>query len=368
MRGFKERRALPIILVWCCMLPALALAGTAANVAPPPPGIDGSASEPAYARAWLDRIHAAARLANYQGTMVFTSGGVLSSMRVAHFCIGEQSYERIEALDGRLQRVYRHNDVVQTMWPQARLALVESRSVSTQLRSLTAAAEPRALEQYEMKPEGSERVAGREAWVFLMKPRDDLRYAQRLWADQASGLMLRADVINPARVVLESAAFSEVEIGIRPSPDSVLQPMKKLAGYRVLRPQQVPTQLASEGWTMAREVPGFVLKGCLKRPLEAPPADDDPAPNAKAGAGTAARAAQPPPVQQVLQAVFSDGLTHVSLFIEPYEPQRHKALLQAQMGSTSTLMQRRGDYWITAMGDVPATTLKLFTDALERRR
>jgi sigma-E factor negative regulatory protein RseB len=347
-------------------MPAAALAATPTNVAAPPPRGAAGTSEAADARAWLDRIHAAARQRNYQGTMVFTAGGVLSSTRVAHFCIGEQSYERIEALDGRLQRVYRHNDVVQTMWPQSRLALIETRSVSTQLRSLTLSAEPRALQQYELKPEGRERVAGRDAWVFLLKPRDELRYAQRLWADQASGLMLRADVINPARVVLESAAFSEVEIGIRPLPDSVLQPMKKLAGYRVLRPQQVATQLGSEGWTMVREVPGFLLKGCLKRPLEGAPVGDDAQPGASGS--QAGRAAGPLPAQQVLQAVFSDGLTHVSLFIEPYEPKRHKALLQAQIGATSTLMQRRGDYWITAMGDVPAATLKLFTEALERRR
>ena len=32
--------------------------------------------------------------------------------------------------------------------------------------------------------------------AFLLEPRDALRYAQRLWADVATGLMLRADVIG----------------------------------------------------------------------------------------------------------------------------------------------------------------------------
>jgi sigma-E factor negative regulatory protein RseB len=164
--------------------------------------------------------------------------------------------------------------------------------------------------------------------------------------------MLRADVIGPSRAVLESVAFSEVEIGIRPQPESVLQPLKKLDGYRVLRPQQVQTQLESEGWQMARSVPGFLLTGCLKRPLDATVVPEN------KGEAEA----------QVLQAVFSDGLTHVSLFVEPYEPRRHRSEVQAQIGATGTLMQRRGDFWVTAMGDVPAATLKLFVDALERRR
>jgi sigma-E factor negative regulatory protein RseB len=38
------------------------------------------------------------------------------------------------------------------------------------------------------------------------------------------------------------------------------------------------------------------------------------------------------------------------------------------MGATHTRMQRIGDHWITAMGDVPPRTLELFLGALERRR
>jgi sigma-E factor negative regulatory protein RseB len=70
----------------------------------------------------------------------------------------------------------------------------------------------------------------------------------------------------------------------------------------------------------------------------------------------------------VLQAVFTDGLTHVSLFVEPFKPQRHRNEMQAQQGATSTLMLRRGDYWVTVVGDVPPATLKLFSDAVERRQ
>jgi sigma-E factor negative regulatory protein RseB len=162
--------------------------------------------------------------------------------------------------------------------------------------------------------------------------------------------MLRADVIGPAKAVLESAAFSQIEIGVRPQPETVLVPMSRLDGYRVLRPQQLPTQLEAEGWAMVRSVPGFILAGCLKRPLDV-----------TAPAGSQRVAAQ------VLQAVFSDGLTHVSLFIEPFDAQRHKHGLQAQIGATATMTLRRGEFWITALGEVPMATLKLFNEALDRK-
>ena len=65
----------------------------------------------AEARVWLTRMHNAAVSANYQGTMVFSSaGGMLSSARVWHFFVGDQTYERLEALDGRQQHIVRHND------------------------------------------------------------------------------------------------------------------------------------------------------------------------------------------------------------------------------------------------------------------
>ena len=76
---------------------------------------------------WLARMHTAAATANYQGTMVFSAGGNMSSSRVWHYCVADQTYERLEALDGRQQNIVRHNDNVQTIWPQTRVAVLEKR-------------------------------------------------------------------------------------------------------------------------------------------------------------------------------------------------------------------------------------------------
>ncbi|MBK1612396.1 transcriptional regulator [Rubrivivax gelatinosus] len=295
------------------------------------------------ARAWLTRIHSAAYERNYQGTLVFSSSGVMSSSRIAHFAVGDQSYERVEALDGRQQRIYRINDAVHTLWPQAGVAVVENRPAMAQLPASKRSVDPRALDFYDARLEGVERIAGRDAQVLLLQPKDGWRYAQRLWADKATGLMLRADIVGTDRRVLESTAFSEVELGIRPQPESVTQPLRKLDGYRIVRAQQKTTQLEAEGWTLGHPVPGFRLVGAVKRPLDT--GSDE----------------------QVLQAVFSDGLTHVSLFVEPVESRRDYADLFGQVGATGTLRQRRGLHWVTVMGDVPPATLKAFADALQRR-
>ena len=344
----RQARWLRLAVVTGCLLPLVALA-QASDAALAGQG----ALTPADARAWLTRIHAAARVSNYQGTLVYSAGGLLSSSRVWHFMTGEQTYERLEALDGRQQSVLRHNAAVHTLWPQTQVAVVERRETPGAWSTTPQSVDPQALEQYDLRREGGTRVAGREATVLLLEPRDTLRYAQRLWVDRATGLMLRADVIGDAgvgsgtgpRAVLESTAFSEVDIGVKPQPELILQVMNKLDGFQVLRPQQKRTTLDAEGWALARPVAGFRLAGCMRRGMETA-GDDEP----------------------VLQAVFTDGLTHVSVFVEPYKAQRHRAEVQAQQGATATVMVRRGQHWVTAVGDAPAATLRLFTAAFDRRR
>lgn len=323
-------------------------AAASAQAVEPQPQASASLS-PADARTWLSRIHAAARNGNYQGTLVYSAGGTLSSSRVWHFVSSDQTYERLEAQDGRQQRIVRHNDTVHTFWPQTKVAVVERRETLAAWSTTPQAVDPQALEQYELRRESNARVAGRDAVVLMLEPRDALRFAQRLWADQATGLILRADVMGEGaagvRVVLESTAFSEVEQGVRAQPEQLLQQMLRLDGYKVLRPQQKRTTLDEQGFSLARPVTGFWLAGCVRRGMETT-GDEEP----------------------VLQAVFSDGLTHVSVFVEPFKPQRNRSEIQARQGATTTLMQRRGEHWVTAVGDVPVATLKLFVLALERKQ
>lgn len=329
-----------------------------------------AAAEPD-ARALLERMRSAASSSNYQGTMVFSANGSMSSSRVWHYRVGDQTYERLEALDGRQQRVYRHNDEVRTFWPQARVVVSERRETLVGWTTTPLAVDPRALESYALREEGEARVAGREAAVVLLEPRDALRYAQRLWADRSTGLMLRADVLGPGNTLLETAAFSEIEIGVKARPEAVLQAMRHVEppgerrpepraelrqglqprgearepAWRLVRPPQRRTQLEAEGWALRQAVPGFRLSGCVQRTIDTQHEEI-----------------------AVLQAVFSDGVTHVSLFIEPFRAERHRGESQSQLGATGSVTRRVGEHWITAVGDVPAQTLMQFSEALERRR
>ena len=309
-----------------------------------------AASSGAEARNWLQRIQSAAGQRNYQGTLVVSTGSSMSSARLAHYCEGSQYYERIDMLDGQPRRVYRHNEQVLTLWPAAKMARLEQRDAVALFPAVLSGSAEQLFERYDMLAEGPGRVAGHDVAVFLLRPRDDQRFAQRLWAEKASGLLLRADVLAPDGRVLESAAFSDVTIGIKSQPESVLAPMRKLEGYRVVRSAPQRTGLEAEGWRLAAPVTGFKPISCVKRNLDVG-AD---------GERTS--------TVEVLQTIYSDGLTHVSIFIEPLRAERHRAGAAA-FGATHTLMQPLGtQHWVTVMGDVPMATLRQFAAALERLR
>jgi sigma-E factor negative regulatory protein RseB len=237
---------------------------------------------------------------------------------------------------------------VVTIWPATKLAMVEQRGPLDEFPALPASATTRAAEHYEFRSVGQDRVAGHDVEVLMAKPRDKHRYAQRLWADRETGLLLRNDVLGLAGEVLESSAFTDVRLGARLPADAVLKPMKKLDGFRVVQAQVQRVTLEAAGWALARPVPGFQLVSCTKRPLDA----------------TADNGASVP----VLQSVFSDGMSHVSVFIEPYDAQRHKQPLGTSLGATHTLMNRHGDWWVTVVGEVPMATMQLFESMLERKR
>ena len=327
---------------WAIALPAHAQASAASGEGP---------AQAREVRAWLMRSHEAASHRNFQGTFVVSGGGAMSSARIAHFCEGPNQFERSESLDGQARHVYRHNDVVTTLWPASKVAIVEQRTLIAQFPALLQAGDDRIADFYEVHAQGVERVAGHEANVLVVKPRDGYRYGYRLWADQASGLLMRADVLGEHNEVLESSAFSDVVIGVRSQPETVLAPMKKLEGFRVLRPTLTPTLLATEGWALRQPAPGFRLVSCVKRPL--------------GGVGAAEGGAAE---QQAVQAIYADGLTYVSVFIEPFNAHRHTRPMLAAVGPTLTLMQQQGEWWVTVLGDVPAATLRLFARGLERTK
>ena len=316
--------------------------------APAAPQSAASGESVADLRGWLARIHDAAARSSYVGTFVNSTGTSVASSRVGHYCEGKNTLERVDALDGEPRSMLRVNDEVRTLWPRYRLAVIEPVDPRASFPALVSGSETRIPEFYELHVQPPERIAGHDADRLLLKARDASRFDHLIWADHATGLLLRVDVQLAGRT-LESSGFSDVNIGVKPDASAVYAELHRADGYHVVRPEVKRTKLESEGWTIQAGVlpAGFQSLGCVRRALNVP-------------GETAVQT-------MVLQAIWSDGITHVSLFIEPFQPQRHVSEGLTVIGATHTLTRRVNDMWLTAVGDVPPATLDQFVRALGRK-
>jgi sigma-E factor negative regulatory protein RseB len=348
---------------------ALAAQPTAATAVTAPSSASAPSSQldPA---ALIRRIQDAANRHSFSGTFVVSAGGAMTSLRITHISDGHNQIERVETLDGQMRQVYRHNDLVHVLWPLSHAATIEHRDLGLGYPAVLQAGSAARLDMYELQGAGLDRVAGLEAEVLQLRPRDAHRYGQRLWLERQTGLLLRTDILGPQGELIESAGFSELKWGARSQSQTqaqsqtLLAEMHRLKGYRIERPKLTHTELEREGWTLRTPVAGFRVLHTYAHPPGLP-SHAAHAPDAVRTTSVEA----PNPQGGVLQAVFSDGLTTVSLFIERYDASRHqRESPAASQGATQAIGQRNGDWWITAVGDVPRATLRQFAAQIERRK
>ena len=297
---------------------------------------------------WLQRMHEASKNRAYVGTFVVSAGGQMQSAKIWHVCEAGQQAERIETLTGAPRSTFRHNDKTVTYLPEQKLARHEKREVSGMFPELVQSLDNQIADFYRLKPEGVERIAGLESDVVMLLPKDNLRFGYRVWTEQKKGLIVKLQTLDSEGKVLEQAAFSELQMDAPVRMDKLLQMMGKVEGYKVEQSALVKTTASAEGWTLKAPAAGFKPMSCYKRP------------------GSNAQAASP--ADESMQWVFSDGLASVSLFVEPFDRQRHSKESSLSMGATHTMTRQLGNYWLTAMGEVPMATLRQFASGLERKK
>jgi sigma-E factor negative regulatory protein RseB len=286
---------------------------------------------------WLVRIHDASRKRAYTGTFVVSVGAEMASARIWHVCDGEQQMERVESLTGAPRSTFRHNNHVVTFFPDVKVARSEEREALGIFPNFLKSNDSAIAEFYNLKVLESERVAGLDTEVVQLNAKDALRYSYRIWTERKSGLVVKLQTLDVTGRVIEQAAFSELNLDAPVKMDKLSAMMNNTAGLKIEQVEMSKTTAVAQGWTMSRSVPGFAPMSCFKRP-------------------------------ETMQWIFSDGLATVSLFVESFDRKRHSQEGVWSMGATQTLTKRLDDWWLTAVGEVPAATLKVFAQQLERKK
>ena len=335
------------LLVWAQAATNLVVAQPASNsVAPATNPTALGATDAKSMNDWLLRMHESSKKRAYIGTYVVSSGGSMSAAKIWHLCEGSQQIERVETLTGAPRTIFRHNDKVVTFLPEQKVVRTEKRESVATFPDLIQSADGRIADFYTLKADGVERIAGLESDVVLLLPKDNLRFGYRVWTEQKRGLVVKLQTLDAGGQVLEQAAFSELQLDAPVKMDKLMQMMAKVDGYRVEQPALVKTTANAQGWLLKAPVAGFKPMSCYKRPTSVDSASGD----------------------EPMQWIFSDGLASVSLFVEPFDRQRHEKETSMSMGATQSMSKQLGPYWLTVMGEVPVVTLRLFANALERKK
>ena len=146
---------------------------------------------------WLLRMHdAAKKKRSYVGTLVQSSPQNISSARIWHACDGAQQMERVETLTGAPRSTFRHNDRLVTFMPEAKLVRVEKREQIGGFPDVLKPGVGSIPEFYAVKALGGERIAGLDADVVQLVPKDQLRFGYRIWAEKKTSLVLKLQTFN----------------------------------------------------------------------------------------------------------------------------------------------------------------------------
>jgi sigma-E factor negative regulatory protein RseB len=306
------------------------------------------------AQSWLKRIQSAAQKLNYAGTFVYQQGVQIRTSRIAHLLDGKNEIEKLEILDGKPREYIRSNEEIVCYVPEAKTLLVEKRVTHDVFPAILAANPSDLAEFYNVKKGELGRVAGQDAQIIVLEPRDNLRYGYQLWAEKSTGLLLRAQTLNEKGEVVEQITFTQIAIG-NIEKNRVKPSFQNTTGWRT--ENTVMSQASLSGWTVKSVPPGFKKIREVKRMVL------DTAVTNAASSASMHTAAQSHQQRELSQIVFSDGLAAISVFIEPGTQSRTEGSMQ--QGAMNIIGKRQGDFWLTIVGEVPFAAIKQVANSVE---
>lgn len=271
-------------------------------------------------------MSAALRDIDFTGSFIYQHDGRTDALRIFHQG-GSRERERLVSLTGARGEIIRNGGTVTCVQSDASSTLFANRAdehllpLVPDVRKLGA--------QYSVATAGVDRVAGYDARIVDISPRDPYRYGYRLWLQQDNQLLLRSAVLDAARRPIEQFMFVALDIGAKPS-ETDLMPTQNIEGAASPTDEvQVNTGLL---WLVVGAPAGFRLVQ-VQRPV-------------RGGA-------------QAEHLLYSDGIASVSVYVEPQAD-------SAQVATESTIVRgvlsihsrNAGALRITALGDVPPATVQ----------
>jgi sigma-E factor negative regulatory protein RseB len=301
------------------------------------------------ARAWVARMNAALSTRNYDGVFTHQVGERREVLRIIHRVRSGRMSERLLATDGSGREFIRNGTEWVAYFPDRRMAIVETRNRSFGFIATLKGLSEESERYYVIRNLGSKRVQGVMTQMITVEPRDAMRYGYRFWLDQQTAMPLRTQLVSLSGDVIEEISFISLHLPDAIS-DELLKPDVDTTGFRWLR-RDAPAQ---DNTTRVAFAPRSELlpPGFRARTFDA-----------------AGKVAATVPHSRF---IISDGIAWVSVFVETRDMQPRvggKGAVESadgavQMGPSAAYVTQVEGFRVTAVGEVPGTTVKSIAEAM----
>jgi sigma-E factor negative regulatory protein RseB len=276
---------------------------------------------------WLRRMGKSLRDADFQGSFIYQHDGRIDALRIFHQGAPRER-ERLISLTGERSEVIRDDREVICILPGTPPTRFANRA---DLRLLPLVPDLDNLgAQYGVTLGGADRVAGYDARIVDIVPRDPFRYGYRLWLQRDNQLVLRSAVLDVARHPIAEFMFVALDIGAKPS-ETDLAPAVDVGGAVAAGDTESPAGTTPH-WLVSSAPPGFRLVRTQRPSGES---------------------------SDIEHLVYTDGIASVSVYIEPIGPNtKPSEATTTQRGLLSVHSEDANGLRVTALGDVPPATVQ----------
>lgn len=287
---------------------------------------------------WLDNMSRSMKTLNYQGTVVFMKNGQIDTMKYRHNVVEGVEQERLSSLNSPLREVTRKSSEVSCIYKETSQKVINHHPIDSSF-IVNLPRDIAGLDRYyALTTAAKESIAMLPAQIIDIQPRDNFRFARKIWVDTGHFLPLKAEVYNSDGLILEQVVFTDLKLDGLSEPSPVDVEEKNLVVKHIHASQAEPFENAP--FNLKNWPPGFKAMFFIRNSM-----------------------------QQSQKAVdhllISDGFSSVSVYSEPKEGESVQGL--HSLGSVNSFSRVLKDYQITVLGEVPAETVEFIAEGVTLR-
>lgn len=298
--------------------------------------------------AWLvlQKAALAARELNYQGVFIYQNGNQARSVQITHMNDGGRELTRNMVLDNKLQagqarEVFSQGSDIVIFHPKNDKVIIEKRRGQNLFPAMLPVNLQSLKLSYIARVGMLDYVAGRQAQIIELIPKDVYRYSYKIWTDTEYGLLVKMTLLNDKTETLEQIAFQELSM-LNSYDLNWFQPKIDTSKNYVME-DTTSLNRVHTNWIVAELPPGYIKVDHIELMV-----------NGKTS-----------PINQM---IFSDGLASVSLFIEPIIKGMRTKTGHKLVGSTNICANVIDGYQVVVVGEVPLATVQLISKAVSFKK